>query len=219
TGRTASGKETEGRNKGTADGMNLQNIPPTYGIKKCVKAPEGWVVLNADFSQIELRGAAEESGDEMLVWAYQNNVDVHTLRAMRIVNMDEEQWGDQDPDVKKKFRGQAKPVNFGFLYGMSAPKFRQYALVQYGIDFTMREATDLRNGYFRDHHGLPKRYKRKEAEGIKFGYVDSLSGRRRHLPDLALNPETSKEARRRYQEAVRQAINSPVQCFASVLKL
>lgn len=219
TGRTASGKETEGRAKSTASGMNLQNIPYTFNIKNCVKAPPGWVLLNIDFSQIELRGAAEESGDKMLTYAYQNNIDVHTLRAMRVLGLDDEMWEKLSPQEQKKARGNAKPVNFGFLYGMAAPSFRQYALVQYGVEFTMREATDLRSGYFKDHSGLLGWYKKKEEEAKKYGYVESITGRRRHLPNIKLNPELGNEARRKYRDAVRQAINSPVQCLASDLKL
>lgn len=216
TGRTASGKEGKGK---TADGMNLQNIPPTHGIKACVMPEPGWVILDCDFSQIELRIAGELSKDEALLWAYSNNIDLHTFRAQTVLGLTPEEWDQLDDKTKKKARGNAKPVNFGFLYGMQVPKFRQFALTDYGVEFSQDEATSLRNKYFAVHHGLPKWYKKQEHEAIKYGYVESLSGRRRHLPNIKLDPGTSKEARSKYNEAVRQSINTPVQGFASDLKL
>lgn len=216
TGRTASGKEGKGK---TADGMNLQNIPPTFGIKSCIQPEPGWVILDCDFSQIELRIAGELSKDEALLWAYSNGIDLHTFRAQTILGITPEEWDQLDDKTKKKARGNAKPVNFGFLYGMQVQKFRQFALTDYGVEFSQDEATMLRNKYFSVHHGLPKWYKKQEQEAIKYGYVESLSGRRRHLPNIKLDPGTSREARSKYNEAVRQAINTPVQSFASDLKL
>lgn len=217
TGRTASGKEGRGK---TAVGMNLQNIPPTFGIKACIMPNDpDWVVLDCDFSQIELRIAGELSKDEALLWAYSNNVDLHTFRAMSVTGLSEAEWEALDPKEKKKHRGNAKPVNFGFLYGMNYPKFRQFALTDYGIDFTLEESKALREKFFEVHHGLPRWYKRQEKEALKYGYVESLSGRRRHLPNTKLDPATSREARSKYNEAIRQAINTPVQGFASDLKL
>lgn len=222
TGRTASGKEGKGK---TASGMNLQNIPPTYGIKTIIMEEpvcqedidDPWWILEVDFGQIELREAGELSKDPTLIWAYQNNIDLHTHRAKRIVG--EDVWEAMNPKDRKQARNRAKPVNFGFLYGMSWHKFRMFALTDYGVDFTADEARKLREDFFDDHAGLPKWYGKQERQAERLGYVESLSGRRRHLPNIRLNPESSKEARAKRQEAVRMAINTPVQGFASDLKL
>jgi DNA polymerase-1 len=220
TGRTASGKEEGSGAQGrTAVGMNLQNIPPTYGIKDIIRSEDDdWWIMECDFSQIELRIAGELSGDATLLWAYQNGIDLHTYRAQRTAKVTEEEWEALDPKVKKKFRTNAKPVNFGYLYGMSWRKFRQYALVQYGVDFTSEEAQENRRLFFEDHHGLEKWYGKQERMAQRLGYVETLSGQRRHLLDIHLDPDSGKEAKRKYQEAVRQSINSPVQGFASHLK-
>ncbi len=111
------------------------------------------------------------------------------------------------------------PVNFGFLYGMMARKFQQFALTDYETSFTMAECQAFRNAFFKEHAGLEAWYKKQEREVLKYGYVESLSGRRRHLPDVKLDPGSSREAKSKYLGAIRQAINTPVQGFASDLKL
>lgn len=224
TGRTASGKE--GKGKSTV-GMNLQNLPPTYGLKNIIQQePEcqediddPWWILECDFSQIELRVAGELSKDKNLLWAYQNNIDLHTFRAQRILGVTPEDYALLDEKVRKNARSKAKPVNFGFLYGMSWHKFRQFALTDYGTDFTAEESKALRDDFFDAHSGLPKWYGKQERQAERLGYVESLSGRRRHLPNIYLNPDSGSEARQKRQEAVRMAINTPVQGFASDLKL
>lgn len=224
TGRTASGKE--GANK-SAVGMNMQNIPPTFSIKRCVyeepvterDREDPWWIVEVDFSQIELRVAAEYSKDAKLIWAYQNGIDLHTFRAKRILGVTDEEWDAMSPSEQKKARKNAKPCNFGFLYGMSAHKFQQYALLQYGVELSGKDAQRFREIFFDDHEGLPAWYAKQERQAERLGYVEALSGRRRHLPDINLNPESSREAKSKRQEAIRQAINSPVQCFASDLKM
>lgn len=222
TGRTASGKEkTQSKRQGSskAEGMNLQNLLYTFGIRNCIKARDGWSILECDLSQIELRVAGWLSEDPLFIKAYNLGWDIHSIRAMRVNGMTEEEWEELPKEKKKELRQKAKAVNFGFLYGMMAPTFKQYALVDYGIDFSMHECAEIRKQFFADHHALPAWYKRQEEECIEFGYVESPSGRRRHLPNIRINPEGSKEARSKYNEAIRMAINTPVQGFASDWKL
>ena len=219
TGRTASGKEGQGK---TANGMNLQNLPYTFNIRNIIKPKDGWSIVECDFSQIELRVAGEMSQDPMLLKAYADGKDIHALRGMRLAGLDEDQWAEllaTDPKKAKDFRQKAKPVNFGFLYGMSANKFQMYAMTDYGVEFSMEECQAIRNGYFADHAALEPWYRRQESIAGRMGYVESLCGRRRHLPNMGLNPDQSREARAKYQDAVRQAINTPVQCFACTLKI
>lgn len=222
TGRTASGKESnqskrQGASKG--EGMNLQNLLYTFGLRSCVKARDGWSILECDLSQIELRIAGGISKDPLFIKAYNEGWDIHSIRAMRVNGMTQEEWDELPKEKKKELRQKAKAVNFGFLYGMMAPTFKQYALVDYGLDIPMHECAAIRKQFFADHHGLPAWYAKQEEECKEFGYVESPSGRRRHLPNITLNPEGSRDARSKYNEAVRMAINTPVQGFGSDWKL
>ena len=216
TGRTASGKEGRGK---TANGMNLQNLPHEFGIRNIVKAAPGYSIIECDFSQIELRVAGELAQDRLLLDAYRRGDDIHAIRGMRVSGMSPEEWEKADPKLTKGLRQKAKPINFGFLYGMSANKFQNYALTQYGVNFTMAECVAIRKGFFTDHAGLEPWYKKQENMAGRLGYVESLSGRRRHLPNLSLDPDSGRDARQKYQDALRQAINTPVQGFASDMKL
>ncbi len=227
TGRTASGKENERKTaaKSRDNGMNLQNLPYTkYGPKKlsvrhCIRAREGWSIMEVDFSQIELRIAGELSKDPLLLKAYQEGQDIHTIRAMRIMHMTPEEWAQLSPDEQKDKRKKAKAANFGFIYGMQAAKYKTYALTDYDLDLSMAECNKTRAGFFADHVGLEPWYGKQEREAQRLGYVESLSGRRRHLPNIRLDSDSSREAKAKYSEAVRMAINTPVQGFASDLKL
>jgi len=213
TGRTASGKEGKG-----SSGMNLQNLPRDWGIPKIVRTKPGWVLISADLSQIELRIAAELSKDALLLECYREGKDVHTMRAMRLLGVDEAGWAELDVWVRDDARTKAKPVNFGFLYGMSARKFLQYALVQYGVRFSTAEATKIRAQFFSDHEGLDPWYARQHRQAERLGHVISLSGRIRRLPNARLAEGSSRIVNTSRQDALRQAVNSPVQGFGSDLK-
>jgi len=230
TGRTASGKEknagsASARSRKSADGMNLQNIiRDSYGeekasIRDIIVAKEGWRIVEVDFSQIELRIAGWLSKDPFFLDAYARGMDIHTLTAQMITGLTPEQWATLPKEKQKEYRQRAKAVNFGFLYGLGARTFQQYALTDYGAEFTLEECYQIREKYFDEHTGLEPWYRRQERQALRLGYVESPSGRRRHLPNINLDPQSSKEARRKYQEAVRYAINMPVQGFASDLKL
>lgn len=227
TGRTASGKEGVGK---TATGMNLQNLPKSqktgdvgWQLRRCIKADKGWVIAELDFSQIELRVMGFESRDPMLLHAYQNDIDLHTYRAKKIVAQQQggdpdELWEKLSKEDQKKFRYYAKPVNFLNLYGGKERVFMQGALKDYGIEFTFAEAQAMREGFFEDHYALPKYYKKQARLGKAQGYVEAPTGRRRRLANLKLDPSFSKETKQKYEDAVKQAINSPTQGFASDLK-
>jgi len=226
TGRTASGKENEKKTSGKErGGMNLQNLPyDTYGpnklsVRHCIKARPGWKIVEADFSQIELRVAGMLSQDPLFLKAYKEDKDIHAIRAMRVAGYTPETWAELSKEKQKELRQKAKAVNFGFLYGMSARTFKKYALTNYGVVFTMDECNKIREQFFKDHTGLERWYARQEREALRKGYVENLTGRRRHLPDIKFENATSKEQKAKYRAAVRMAINTPVQSFASDLKL
>lgn len=226
TGRTASGKETEKKTSGKVrGGMNLQNLPyDKYGpdklsVRHCIRARPGWKIVEADFSQIELRVAGMLSQDPLFLRSYAEDKDIHAIRGMRVAGYTPEQWEKLEDSKKKELRQKAKAVNFGFLYGMSARTFQQYAITDYGVYFTMEECNAIREQFFRDHTGLEKWYSKQEREALRKGYVENLTGRRRHLPDVKLEDNPSREAKAKYRSAIRMAINTPVQSFASDLKL
>lgn len=228
TARTSSGKETMERRTSSDDeqAMNLQNLsyvvygPDKLSIRDCIVAREGWKIVEVDFSQIELRIMGEVSKDPLLLHAYQNDLDLHTYRAQRILGITPEEWAKLSPSEQKDKRKRAKAANFGYIYGMEAvPGFKQFALTDYDLELTNQECVETRRGFFDDHAGLPAYYARQERKGVKRGYVESLSGYRRHLPNLRVAVEGSREQRGKYKEAVRMAINTPIQGFASDLKL
>jgi DNA polymerase-1 len=112
----------------------------------------------------------------------------------------------------KEYRKKAKPVNFGYLYGMWWKKFKTYARDNYGVEISDEQAEASRTFYFETYNKLPAWHKRQKRFAREEGYVRSLSGRKRRLPD-AMRNDNSPEAK----AAERQAINSPVQSFANEL--
>lgn len=184
----------------------LHQTPRNKLIRSLIDAPPGWVFWSADFSQIELRVAAMLSGDIALLQAYKNGEDVHLQTACDVLGV--------PPDkVTYEQRKRAKAVNFGFIYGMMPPKFVKYARDDYGINISLREAKRYRNGFFNKYSMLLDWHERQRRLVRSAGEVRNPIGRIRHLPDIG-SADQSKRA-----EAERQAINSPVQGFASDLKL
>lgn len=114
----------------------------------------------------------------------------------------------------KEYRKKAKAVNFGYLYGMWWKKFKEYARDSYGVNITDEEAEASRVTFFDNYSALPNWHKRQQRYARRHGYVKSLSGRKRRLPDAKLDPSSPES-----KAAQRQAINSPVQSFANEVNL
>lgn len=114
----------------------------------------------------------------------------------------------------KETRKKAKAINFGYLYGMWWKKFKLYARDNYGVSVTDEQAAESREAFFEMYPDLEPWHKKQKRYARKFGYVQSLSGRRRRLPQALLKEDTPRR-----REAERQAINSPVQSFANELNL
>lgn len=114
----------------------------------------------------------------------------------------------------KEYRKKAKAVNFGYLYGMWWKKFKQYARDNYGVEITDEQAEASRTYYFQTYAELPKWHERQKRFARQNGYVRSLSGRKRRLPDAQLYGD-DWEIRGKRSSAERQAINSPIQSFAN----
>lgn len=210
TGRLSSGKadsdKVTGSRASSVRGINLQQVPRDPLVRGIFGAPDGWSFVEADYSQIELRVAAEISGESTLRSLYARGQDVHMAMAIRMT-------GKPESEITKEERKKAKAVNFGFLYGMGATKFMETAWNNYGIKVTKEEAEAARSAFFQQFPELLKWHARQRRLAHKFHRVQSPLGRIRHLPDIV-----SKE-NGVMREAERQAINSPVQAMASDLCL
>jgi len=185
---------------------NLQQVPRDPTIRALITAPPGWVLVEADYSQVELRVAAILSRDKTMRRVFQTGGDIHTTTAMTITGLPEEQ-------VTKEMRKRAKAVNFGFVYGMGAHKFRQYAKVKYDVELTEEEAQHFRERFFELFSELPAWHDRQRRFVKNHNYVRTPMGRIRHLPEVISSDRAVRA------EAERQAINSPVQSAASDLNL
>ncbi|MQW90799.1 DNA polymerase I [Acinetobacter wanghuae] len=184
---------------------NLQNIPVREEIgrqiRKAFVAPEGRVLLAADYSQIELRLMAHFSQDEALVHAFNHGQDVHRRTAAEVL-------GIAFDDVTNDQRRQAKAVNFGLLYGMS-----EFGLTRQ-LGFTRQESQDYIKQYFHRYPGIYEYMQRTRQVALDQGFVETISGRRLYTPDIdARNMMVRKGAE-------RAAINAPLQgSAADIIKM
>jgi DNA polymerase I-like protein with 3'-5' exonuclease and polymerase domains len=127
---------------------NLQQIPRDSRFRECVKAPDGWRLVVADYAQMELRLAAAEAQDELMIQAFQAGTDLHTLTAMQI-------YGVSADEVTKDQRQVSKSANFGLLYGSGAKGLRNYAAGM-GIQMDITEAENVRKKFHAAYKGISK---------------------------------------------------------------
>jgi DNA polymerase-1 len=185
---------------------NLQNIPIRTErgrkIRKAFNVPsEDYVLLSADYSQIELRVIAAMSGDETMIEAFKQNQDIHKLTASKV-------YGIPFEDVTKEQRSNAKVVNFGIIYGVSAFGLSQQTTL------TMAEAKDMIQNYFKTYPRIKEYMDGQIKIGQEKGYVETILGRRRYLRDI-----NSRNAMHRGIWE-RIAINAPIQgSAADMIKL
>jgi len=182
-------------------GPNLQNIPirteKGREIRKAfVPRDENYTLLAADYSQIELRVAAELSGDEGMVEVFQKGGDIHTATAVKIYGLGEDH-------VTADMRRQAKTVNFGIIYGISA-----FGLAE-RLDVSRSQANELITQYFDQFPGAKKYMDETIAFAQEHGYVETITGRRRYLRDIHSRNATTRKG------AERNAINSRIQGTAA----
>lgn len=192
---------------------NLQQVPREGTMRTCFGVPEGYSFLEADYSQVELRIAAMLAHESTLLRIFATGGDPHLTTAAEISGLTPQQVLESDAAGGTEHRKKAKPVNFGFLYGMGEPKFIIYARDNYGVVVSEAEAHEYRERYFRLYPNLLKWHDRQRRLVRRYGQVHSAIGRVRHLPDIY------SADRQVAAEAERQAINSPVQSLASDLML
>jgi uracil-DNA glycosylase family 4 len=201
---------------------NAQNFPKrgkgsmkevVKAFRRIFRAPPGYKLVEADLSQAELRIAAWMAGDRTMIDLYRNGADIHAMTAAATMGLTLEQFYALDPETVGMKRFQAKAVNFGFLYGMWWLKFMAYAKTDYGLDYSEREAQHLRSTFFNTYSYLDGWHDDTRQFAHEHGYVRALHGAVRHLPNI-YSPDDGVR-----KESERQAINSPVQRFASDLGL
>ena len=185
---------------------NLQNIPIRTELGRQVRqafiADTGLTLLSVDYSQVELRIAAHMSKDEAMLAAFRANQDIHTATAAAIL-------GTTLDKVTKEQRRNAKAINFGLLYGMSA-----FGLTR-SSDLTLAEAEDFVEAYFKQFPGVKAYLDNMRRLAAKNGYVETLLGRRRYFPGLKSGGNPATRAREE-----REAINAPIQgTAADIMKL
>ncbi len=184
---------------------NLQNIPVRTEegreIRQAFLPREGWVLLDADYSQIELRLMAHFSGDEAMVDAFRTGQDVHARTASEIFDVPLDQ-------VTPTLRSNAKAVNFGIIYGISG-----FGLAR-NTGVTQQEAKSFISRYFAKYPGVKRFMDAAVADGQNNGYALTLMGRRRYLPELTAANAMVREFGK------RAAMNTPVQgTAADIIKL
>jgi DNA polymerase I len=159
-------------------GPNLQQIPRDSRFRACVKAPAGWKLVVADYAQMELRLAAAEAEDPLMIRAFQDGLDLHTVTAMQI-------YGVSEDEVTKEMRQISKSANFGLLYGSGARGLRNYAAGM-GVQMDLAEAGEIRAKFHAVYTGI-SRWQRENAAQANRHRSDAAirirnSGLRRILP-------------------------------------
>ena len=181
---------------------NLQNIPVRTEmgreIRKAFIAEEGFILLSADYSQVELRILAHLSQDESLLNAFKNDEDIHAHTASGIFGIDQN-------IISEQMRRMAKVINFGIIYGMSS-----YGLAR-NLGVGREEAEKYINNYFFRYQGVKKYIEREKEEARKKGYVVTLLNRRRYLEGINSKDKNIRE----FNERI--AINAPIQGSAADL--
>ena len=181
----------------SSNNPNLQNIPVRTDkgreIRKAfVPRDENHILLAADYSQIELRIIAHLSGDQAMQSAFREGLDIHADTAARV-------YGVDIKDVTSEMRRNAKAVNFGIIYGMSA-----FGLAE-RLKISRSEASEIIKNYFKEYVGIQEYIDKQVDFAKQYGYVETMLGRRRYLRDI----NSGNSVVRNFAE--RNAINAPIQ--------
>lgn len=184
---------------------NMQNIPVRYAlgreVRKMFVAKQGCVLVDADYSQIELRILAHIAHDEDMLKAFEDGVDIHAVTASQVL-------GIPLDEVTDEMRSNAKAVNFGIVYGIG-----EFSLSK-ELHISVHDAKEYIDGYFEHYKGVSEYMQRIRAEAYEKGFVRTLFGRIRYIPEL----KASNRNLRAFGERV--ALNTPIQgSAADIIKL
>ena len=186
---------------------NIQQIPAGFKapFRECFNPEPGYKMVVSDYSSFEMRILAELSGDEKMVQALKDRLDIHSYTASLMFN---KPYSD---DFKKKFpelRQMAKPIGFGLMYGMGAMGLKNSMLVQNGKEISVEESEDLIQRYFKSYPSVGEFLERQARDALKNGWSSTPGGRKRwYTTPLKSDPEY----RRRISSIRRQAKNYPMQ--------
>jgi DNA polymerase-1 len=204
---------------------NLQNITdpkriqnPTAReiaetIRRLFVAPEDHWLLQFDYSQAELRIIADLAKEVEMIAAYERGEDIHAITAATFMDMTLEQFNQLPGDVRKTQRYHAKAGNFGLIYRISPEGFQRFARQSYGVRLTLEEATERHHKWLNKYAKIEDYHALYVAKGLKYGYVRTLFGRKRHLPAIKSNDSFDRG------QDERRAINSPVQGTAGEMTI
>ncbi|MBE7038770.1 MAG: DNA polymerase I [Ruminococcaceae bacterium] len=185
---------------------NLQNIPQRKELgreirKMFVAKNSDYVLVDADYSQIELRILAHIADDKNMLEAFKNNVDIHTATAVNL-------FGANKDDVDPFLRSKAKAINFGIVYGKG-----EFSLAQ-DLNVTRKEAKEYIDGYFEKYQGIKNYMDTIVEKGKENGFVETIFGRRRYLPELKSSNFIARS------QGERMAFNTPIQgSAADIIKI
>jgi DNA polymerase I len=190
----------------SSNNPNLQNIPirteeGRYVRKAFIASGDDFILIDADYSQIELRLMAHLSGDENMIQAFRDGEDIHAATASKIFKV-------PLAEVTKEMRSQAKSANFGIIYGISS-----FGLAQ-NLNISRSEAKQLIDGYFASYPKVKEFMDQSIKQAREKGYVETLLNRRRQLPEINSNNQMVRGF------AERNAINAPIQgTAADIIKI
>jgi len=189
-------------------------------LRECFTAPPDKAILSLDYSQGELRVVACVAPEPTMLKAYAEGLDLHAVTGAKLGNVELQEflsWENSEDKEKqelfKKYRTNAKPANFGLLYGMQVQGFIAYAWANYGLKLSEKEAAKIRNDFFTLYRGLTKYHDRQKKMVHLQEMVRSPLGRIRHLPMIKSWDQVVRS------RAERQAINSPIQSCLSDMML
>ncbi|QWS69855.1 DNA polymerase I [Vibrio phage vB_VpS_PG28] len=189
-----------------------KHSPIAKRLRSCYEPPEGYAIVEVDYSQGELRVCAVVAQEKTMINAYNQGMDLHALTGGSVAGLTYAEMNalkETDPDLYKKYRQGGKPANFGLLYGMSADGYQAYAKDNYGVILTGKQAKDTRNNFFDTYSGLPAWHESCVQQARATGCIRSPLGRIRHLPMIHARDSSLRS------QAERQSINSGIQSTLS----
>lgn len=188
----------------TCNSPNIQQCPQNSYVRNLIEAKPGWKIIESDLSQAELRVASWFAKDENMQHAYQSGSDLHS-KTTELLFGDTSELGH---DEQKRLRTNSKATNFGFLYGMVAKSFIQYAK-GYGLNISLEESEKIRAGFFNAYPRLLVWHEECKEFARQHGYIESPIGRKRWFDNI-----NGYDYKKRSADE-RASINTPVQGFAS----
>ena len=188
----------------TCNSPNIQQCPQNSYVRNLIEARPGWKIIESDLSQAELRVASWFAKDENMQHAYQSGSDLHS-KTTELLFGDTSKLGH---DEQKRLRTNSKATNFGFLYGMVAKSFIQYAK-GYGLNISLEESEKIRAGFFNAYPRLLVWHEECKEFARQHGYIESPIGRKRWFDNI-----NGYDFKKRSADE-RASINTPVQGFAS----